>query len=134
MNLARRTAAFCTVVRLFSISKQKRGAREGRNGIYSGTDSIFKVQKEGKSANVCAFELERRWAYMDEQKKIAEELTADIHGLEVLLRIYANTYHKKRLEEVTEREWTEQREALRCIIKSAEAMKLAALEWIGGGC
>lgn len=121
-------------MRLFSISKQKRGAREGRNGIYSSTDSIFKVQKEGKIANVCDFELERRWAYMDEQRKIAEELTADIHGLEVLLRIYANTYHKKRMEEVTEREWTEQQDTLQCIIKTVKAVKLAALERIGGGC
>lgn len=69
---------------------------------------------------------------MNNQKGIVEELTADVIGLEVLLRIYEKTYHNKTVEEITEREWREQREALRGIIKAAEWMKIEALQRIGG--
>jgi len=69
---------------------------------------------------------------MNNQKGIVEELTADVIGLEALLRIYEKTYHNKTVEEITEREWREQREALRGIIKAAEWMKIEALQRIGG--
>ena len=69
---------------------------------------------------------------MNNQKGIVEDLTADVIGLEVLLRIYEKTYHNKTVEEITEREWREQREALRGIIKAAEWMKIEALQRIGG--
>ena len=65
-------------------------------------------------------------------KEVTAEYTADFYGLEVLLEIYARTYHGKALEEVTAEEWTDQQAAMRGMIRAAEAMKRWTLEKIGG--
>ena len=55
---------------------------------------------------------------------------ADFLSIEVLLKIYANTYHGKRLDEITPQEWTEQKQMLRGIIRASETMKRETLDRI----
>lgn len=116
---------------LFVLRQRTGGREDGKKDIEEVTEAERKPQTFAVLRDKMLVSMTRR-AKMEERNEMVEELMSDVFGLEVLLRIYANTYHKKELKEITETEWKEQREALRGIIKAAEQMKQEAMQRIGG--